>query len=315
MLAILGASGKLGFATLNSLLAHNLLPASEIICTSSSEGGTSKLISLHAFHPALQIRNAHWDDPSSFEKALKGCDKLFLISSARIQRDFHDAPQGEGREADHFVALEAAKKVGVKHVYYTSLAFANPSKSRVMKAHERTEAWLAAQTEMKWTILREGLYNESWPLYLSHYDFPADERESVKVGGDGKISWTAIDDLGLATAVVLAAPEEKWEGRTCYLSQRQAWTLEEVAEMVGKARGKEVKLEVVDRESHEQYHVQERGMEEGNVKWWAKTYDALRDGECEIHDSTLEDLLSSKGGRPKAMEETVKEMFASAAKS
>ena len=92
-------------------------------------------------------------------------------------------------------------------------------------------------------------------------------------------------------------------------------SLQEVAKMVSKAKGKEVKLEVVDRESHEQYHVQERGMDDAYVKWWAKTYDALRDGECEINDSTLEDLLSSKGVQPKAMEDTVREMFAAASKS
>ncbi|KAK5172212.1 uncharacterized protein LTR77_003850 [Saxophila tyrrhenica] len=310
MLAIVGASGKLGFATLTSLLNENLLPASQIVVTSSSDSGTQKLRSLN--QPDLQIRSAHWDDPSSFESALAGCDKLFLISSSRIQKDFFDAPPGKGREADHFVALEAAKKVGVKHVYYTSLGFAKPSQSRVMKAHERTEDWLAQQSGLKWTVLREGLYNESWLLYFGHYGFPGDEREVVKVGGDSKISWTAIGDLGLASAMVIAAPGEEWEGKTFYLSQKKAHTLEEVAGMVSRARGKEVRLEVVERPEHERVYVEDRGMDEGFIKWWAKTYDALRDNECEISDPTLEDLLAKKGLKPKAMEDTVKDMLAAA---
>ncbi|KAK3054333.1 hypothetical protein LTR09_004601 [Extremus antarcticus] len=312
MLAIVGASGKLGFATLSALLEHKLIPASQIVCTTSSPSGADKLRRLDK---DLQVRSANWDDQGSFEAAFEGCDKIFLISSSRIERDFHDAPPNQGRESDQILALEAATKAGVRHVYYTSLAFANPSQSRVMKAHERTEEWLAQQTALRWTVLRMGLYSESWPLYFGHYAFPGDERKVVRVGGDGKISWTAIADIGLASALVLAADAGEWEGETFYLSQRQAWTLKETAEMVGKVRGKDVKFEVVSREEHERYHVKDLGLDEANVEWWAKTYDALRNGECEIDDSTLEDLLAMKGVSPKSMKETIKEMFAAASKS
>lgn len=184
-LAIIGASGKLGFATLNALLDNNLLNPTDIIVTTSSKSGAEKLE--NARRKGVEVRNAHWDDEASFETALQGCDKLFLISSARIDKDFHNAPPGEGREADHFRALAAAKKVGVKHVYYTSLAFQNPSLSRVMKAHERTEESLQ-QSDLSFTLIRQGLYNESWPLYFGHYDLPDDSRSEVLVAGDSKIS-------------------------------------------------------------------------------------------------------------------------------
>ncbi|KAK4550252.1 hypothetical protein LTR36_003219 [Oleoguttula mirabilis] len=309
MLAIIGASGKLGFATLTALLDHNLLPATDIVCTTSSDSGAAKLKT--AQDKGVQIRRANWDDaPSVWEQALQGCDKLFLISSARIELDFNDALPGKGREADHYKALEAARKVGVKHVYYSSLAFANPSLSRVMKAHERTEAWLEAGG-VRYTILREGLYNESWPLYFGHYKVAEDddERSEVLVAGDCKISWTSIRDLGLANAVVLAAPSEEWAGKIFYLAQAKAYRIAEVAAMVSRFKGQEVKLRVVDREEHERFYVRERGLAEPFVKWWSKTYDALRRNECEIHDPTLERLLAQLGVAPKAMEETVAEML------
>ncbi|KAK5134647.1 hypothetical protein LTR08_006303 [Meristemomyces frigidus] len=309
MLAIIGASGKLGFATLTSLLEHNLIPANKVVCTTSSDSGAAKLAP--AAEKGVHIRRVDWDsDRQTWQTALQGCDKLFLISSSRIDKDFNDAMPGNGREADHFKPLSVAKDAGVKHVYYSSLAFANPSKSRVMKAHERTEEWLNVGT-VNYTIIREGLYNESWPLYLGHYDVPGDDRSEVPVAGDCKINWTSIPDLGLANALVLAAPSEEWAGKTFYLAQEKAYTLEEVAGMVSRARGKEVKIKVVERQEHEGYYVQQRGMDEGFVKWWSKTYDALRDDECEIHDSTLEQLLAKKGVKPKPMEETVAEMLKS----
>ncbi|KAF7198647.1 Quinone oxidoreductase 2 [Pseudocercospora fuligena] len=271
--------------------------------------GASKLRSKSS---EIEIRRAHWDDPSSWLSGLQDVSKLFLISSARIEKDFNSAPPGKGREEDHFRALEAAKKVGVKHVYYTSLAFANPSLSGVMKAHERTEEYLQQQKDFKFTIIREGLYNESWPLYLGHYDLPGgDDRTEVVVAGDSKISWTSIRDLGLANALILAAPSEEYEGKMFYLAQKQAYTMKDVAEMVAKARGKELKLKVLDRESHEEYYVNERKMERPFIEWWSKTYDALKQNECEIHDNTLEGLLKSRGVEPTAMEVTVEEMVGS----
>ncbi|KAK5674798.1 hypothetical protein LTS10_012535 [Elasticomyces elasticus] len=307
-LAIIGASGKLGYATLTSLLSHSLIAPSDLVLTTSSTTGEQKLAP--AASQGAEIRHVNWDDDQpAWESALKGCDAVFLISSSRIEKDFHDAPAGKGREADHFRALSAAQAVGVKHIYYASLAFANPSKSNVMTAHERTEEWLQKEWMGGWTVMREGLYNESWPLYLGHYGLKDDDRTEVVVGGDSKISWTSIADLGMANAMILGGKPEEWKGRTVYLSQSQAWTLAEVAGMVGRAKGKEVKVKVVDRTEHEDFYINARHMDEAFIKWWSKTYDALRDGECEIRDGTLERLLGEKALRPESMEGTVAEMM------
>ena len=305
MLVIVGASGKLGFATLNALLDHNLVPTNEIICTTSSDAGAQKLEPLR--QKGVKVKRATWDDTKSFKEAFEGCDKLFLISSSRIQKDFNEAPPGLGRESDHYKALQAARDARVKHIYYTSLAFAKPSKSRVMKAHERTEEWLKVGT--KYTIIREGLYNESWPLYFGHYKPGQDERTEVPVAGDGQISWTGIADLGLANALILAAPSEEWAKKIVYLSQSKTHSLGDVASMVSKVKGKEMKIKVVPREEHEKYYVEERGMDEAYVKWWSKSLDAVKDGECDVKDPTLESLLESKGVKPKQLEETIGEML------
>lgn len=56
----------------------------------------------------------------------------------------------------------------MKHVYYTSLAFGSDSEAGVMRAHLRTEEYLRKLEGegMKVTVVREGLYNSSWPLFL-----------------------------------------------------------------------------------------------------------------------------------------------------
>ncbi|KAI1506179.1 hypothetical protein F5X99DRAFT_404226, partial [Biscogniauxia marginata] len=147
-IAITGASGKLGGATLSALLSRPLLlpPSSTVIALTSSHPGSptwaalsssssSSSSSRHgpAAAAAVQIRHASFDSSSSssssssassFADALRGVDKLFLVSTPRIELDFNDAPPGRGREAHHEVAIDAAVAAGVRHIYYSSLAFA-----------------------------------------------------------------------------------------------------------------------------------------------------------------------------------------------
>jgi len=192
-----------------------------------------------------------------------------------------------------------------------------------MVAHNRTEDFLAEFTRegqpgegMSYTIIREGLYNESWPLYLGQYELGeagkgADERTVVPIGGDSKISWTGIEDLGLANALILVDETEKWAGKTLYLStgREYARTMAEVAKIVAGVRRREVGVKVVEQEEYERYCIEERKQDEGFAKWWSKTYVALRENECDIEDGTLEELLKRKGRKPKTLESTVEEML------
>lgn len=306
MLAILGAAGKLGFATSSALLNHKLIEKDDLILTTSSQRGIDKLTPLGA-----QIRHASFDDPESIRTAFKGCSSVLIISSAKISLDFNNAPPGTGRESHHRTAIDAAIEVGVKHIYYTSLAFGRPSKAGVMRAHIRTEEYLESlKDKVDYTIIREGLYNESWPLYLGYYDVPNDNRQDLILAGDGPISWTSIPDLGLGTAMILSAPKSEYAGKTMYLSTaRNIKTLSEIADLVGTARGKAMDMKLVDEKEHQDFYVKQKDMPADAVEWWVSSYAALKDKECLISDDTLDRLLKSKGVVPKTMENTIQEMM------
>ncbi|KAK7949088.1 uncharacterized protein PG986_009974 [Apiospora aurea] len=313
-IAIIGATGKLGGATLSALLSQKLAAPASIVALTSSAPGSDKWQQLES--KGVQVRHATFDDAASLEKALQGVERFFLVSTPRIELDYNDAPPGSGREAHHKTAIDAAVAAGVGHIYYSSLGFGNPSKSGVMRAHIRTEAYLESlrkEDKVKTTALREGLYNESWPLYLGYFfDMKNDARGTVKLGGDGKICWTAIADLGVANALVLTQPGEEWAGKTCYLSTAPAGArdLKEIAAMVSAARPakEKVEVEIVGRKEHERHYVEDRGMDRPAVEWWSATYDALEDGECLIDDPTLETLLDLVGRKAVPIEETVKAM-------
>lgn len=107
----------------------------------------------------------------------------------------------EIRVNSHIAAIDAAKRVGVKHVYYTSLMFADDSQAAVMQAHLDTEKYLK-ESGLTYTIIREGIYSESYPLYFGYWN-PSRGSEVRVPYGDGGIAWVCREDLGEGTAKVL----------------------------------------------------------------------------------------------------------------
>lgn len=308
-LVITSASGKLGGAVLHNLLKYNLVPPHDIVVSTSSSPSSQHWDPFKA--RGVQVRQASYDDLDSMRAAFAGGERLLLVSTPRISMDFDDAPYGQGREAHHFAAVQAARSAGIKHIYYTSLGFKSNSKSGVMKAHNRTEEFLQMLTDTGFTIIREGLYNESWPLYLGHYyERPTEKRSEIVLAGDGIISWAAIDDLGLGTAMILTDEPSRYSGITLSLSTtNNAHSLDDIAAMVSNARrgGPRLAVKMVDRQEHERHYI-EQGLEPSYIRWWAKTYDAIVDGEAENKDPTLEKLLEKHDRVPKPLEQTIDEI-------
>lgn len=341
-IAIIGASGKLGRATLSALVQYDLHPTSHIVALTSSQPGSETWKSLENTtntisragsdrDEPIHVRHASFDDPGSLESALGDVDVLFLVSTPRIAMDFDDAPHGRGREKHHFAAIDASVRAAVKWLVYSSLAFAfspergggggagdSSSKAGVMRAHLRTEAYLrelvAAGRLPRTTVIREGLYNESWPLYLGYFDLEGDGRASVKLAGDGKICWTSIRDLGIASAQVLTSGGERDDGefvnKTFYLSTGPdtALSMADVARVVSDAGGKEVLVEIVFREEYVRSCIEDLGRDKAAVEWWSSTYEALEDRECLVEDATLESILARLGIKPIPMEDTIRSM-------
>jgi uncharacterized protein YbjT (DUF2867 family) len=304
MLALTGCTGKIGGAVLRAILEHSLIPPANIVVCTSSNPEDTRWDSLRA--QGASIRQSNYDDIDSMQRAFIGCSKLFLVSTPHIDMDFNDARIG--RERHHINAIRAAQNAGVEHIYYTSLAFGSNSNAGVMRAHLRTEAFLRELTHIKTTIIREGLYNESWPLYFGYYNVEHDERSEIVTAGEGLISWTAISDLGVASALVILDPTTKYAGATLYLSGSKAHSLKDVAAIVSEAKGREIRLKTVSRDRYVEYYT-EMGKDRAFVEWWSTTYAALEQNECKISDTTLQDLLSSKGMVAKPVQETIKEML------
>lgn len=272
-IVLTGTTGHLGSLVLHHLLA--LIPPSEIVVAVHSEKDDAKKGELES--KGVTVRTGvDYDRPETMEAAFRGSEKLFLLSAPTHQVDI--------RVSRHRNAIHAAKAAGIKHIYYTSLAFAPTTTARVMQAHIQTEAMLKS-SGMTYTIIREGLYAESYALYLGFFT-PKDNE--VVVPGDGAISWIAWDDLALGNAKVIASGE--YINQTILLSGPKAYTLRETTALVSSILGRKIDFVLVSGEDWLQRHAKKGDLSGG----WVSTYPALEKGDAAAIDPLLEKLI----GRP-----------------
>lgn len=195
-----------------------------------------------------------------------------------------------------------------------------------MEAHLETETYLKSlgpesaqrpdEKSVAFTAVREGIYSESLPIYTGFPDLqnPPDE---VKIPHDGSgpgIAFAKIDDLGEATAKLvkeyLDGPSDfKYKDQVMLLSGPRVWSLTDAVKVLGKAKGKEVKVkEITEEEYVADPRVQEMlgSLGPGEVpKRWATSFDAVKEGECAVVSVELGRLL---GREPESFEETLKTM-------
>ena len=303
-LCITGATGGLGSRVLYHLLhTLNVDPSTLIVSLHTP----SKMLQEYAKYN-LDVRRGDFTDPTSLRTAFAGASALLIISYPSIAYDI--------RVAAHQNAIDVAKEMGVQHVYYTSLAFASDSKAAVMQAHLSTEAYLK-QSGLTYTIIREGIYSESYALYLGFFDAETLARlpsvgRKVVVAGQGAVAWVNRDDLGQGTACILLAPPPEYAARTVLLSGSTAVGLGDVTKVISEIFhwNPPLRLEVFDAAEYVDLHLEAKmgGKEDqatrDYLQAWVTSYSAIERGELAVVDPLLEKLL---GRKTLPIEETLRE--------
>jgi len=190
-----------------------------------------------------------------------------------------------------------------------------------MLAHLDTEAYLAslASSTFSYTIIRQGLYSESFPVYTGNFDLEKARTSSestlrIRIPLDGAgpgIAWAKRDELGEATAKLLkeyATDPAAFDliNKMIILSGPKEYTLNETAEVFSKVLGKEIKIEQVTVDEYvEQSGVGYRSDSTELDRLWATAFEGLKHGEAATVTNHLRELL---GREPEAFETTIRNM-------
>ena len=217
MIAVTGATGHLGRLVIAALLKK--VPASGIIAAVRNVEKAGDIAGL-----GVQVRRADYNQPSLWDDALKGADKVLLISSSEVGQ----------RAKQHRSVIDAAKRAGMKLLAYTSVLRADTSPLGLAVEHKETEASIRA-SGIPFALLRNSWYTENYTTSISN----ALARGAVYgCAGEGRIAAATRADYAEAAAVVMTA--ENQAGRVYELAGDTAFTLAELAAEISRQSGKKI---------------------------------------------------------------------------
>jgi NAD(P)H dehydrogenase (quinone) len=217
MIVVTGATGQLGRLVIAALLKK--VPATEIVAAVRNVEKAKDLA-----ESGIEVRYADYSQPASWDEALKGADKVLLISSSEIGQ----------RVNQHRSVIDAANRCGVKLLAYTSVLHAGISPLGIAAEHRETEALLSA-SGVPFVLLRNGWYTENYTAGV-----PAALAQGSVYGcaGDGRISSAARADYAEAAAVVLTSDNQA--GSVYELAGDTAYTLAELAAEISLISGRNI---------------------------------------------------------------------------
>ncbi|MFW6157432.1 MAG: SDR family oxidoreductase [Balneolaceae bacterium] len=271
MILITGANGHLGSQTINFILDMN--PKANLAGLVRSE---NKGTDLRA--KGIELRIGDYNNYPEMEEAVKGVDTLLLISSSTL----------EGRARQHKNVIDAAHKEGVGQVFYTSMVQADKGLSPLSSDHAQTEQMLK-NSGLAYSIFRHTFYTEFLPLFLGdalesgQWFFPSNGE---------KINLAYRTEMAEALARGLTNPG-KHKNTTYEITSSQAYSLEELAEMLSRASGKTITYTDVSISSFEQ-SLKEAGLPEEQIAMARMTATTFANGALNFTYDDLETLIKRK---------------------
>jgi NAD(P)H dehydrogenase (quinone) len=256
-IAVTAANGQLGSSIVNQL---------------KKEIGEENVIGIvrspeKASHLGIEIRKGDYNSRDNFNAALKGIDRVMLISGM-------DDPQK--RIQQHRNVIEAAKQNGVKKIVYTSIVGDEQKNafSPLVQSNRLTEEDIR-NSGLDWSIRRNGIYIEPDLAYIDTYK---KEGEIRNCAGDGKSAYTSRSELGYAYAKMLIHEEHNNE---TYNLVREPISQKELAELINQVYNTQLVFNPIEVEEYVKERKQELGEFIGGVI--AGIYEGINDGVYDIY--------------------------------
>ncbi|GLB07360.1 hypothetical protein AtubIFM57258_002691 [Aspergillus tubingensis] len=285
-----GSTGGLGSLILDYFTTH-FPPAQETThgvsyaASSSNPSNSDRFTSKN-----IPFRTVNYDDPSTLDIAFKDVENLFFVSTNTFDV--------EKRRRQHLNVVEAAKRNGVKHVWYTSLAFGglgSDSKAAVQQAHYMTEDMLR-ESGINYTSIREGFYTEAFPVFINWYP---QSTTLYLPSSSGNIAFTLRSELAEATAkLMLKGGHDK---EIVLLTASEPVSVQDIVDVINETTGRGVKIEVVDPETYVRINAENDigGKAEGFFRQLVGWFESIENGEAGFTDGLMGEVLGREPVTPR----------------
>lgn len=198
IVAVLGATGRTGGATLRHLAARGA--SVRALTRDPNSAAATRLGGL-----GVETVRADMDDPSSVKKALEGVTALFNVQPAFDRRGRY---HGDVELAQGAAVARAAGTAGVEHVVQLSAGRGDPTGLAHFDNKLTIRRWFE-DAGIVVTAVHPGPFME---LMVDPSFAPAMSTWGVQpriVGWDRPLPWVAVDDIGRVSADALLGPSPR----------------------------------------------------------------------------------------------------------
>lgn len=285
MIAITGANGNLGKATL-SFLMKKTSPA-DIVAIVRDAGKLSEFAG-----SGVKIRTADYDDRESLEKALEGVHRLLQVSASAT---------GVRAMAQETRVVHAAVQCGVQEIVYTSTLFPHES-AHFQAAHVcRNTEELIRQSSMRYVFFRNSMYHETIPLFIGE---AMGDGRIFYPSGSGRVSFASRKDIAEALSNVLTGPAL---GNAAFeITGAEALGFGDIALMLKDVAGYQEAAHIDIPADDYRKGLLGFGLGEEEADFYASMADGIRGGEFEKTHPSLEGFL---GRKPLGVQEYLRGLF------
>ncbi|KAG4107271.1 NAD(P)-binding protein [Neocallimastix lanati (nom. inval.)] len=234
-IAVLGSTGKYGGKAIDYLLEFGVSP-SDIIAIYRNE---EKALPLK--ERGLEIRYGDYQKDNFSPAVFEGAEKLLFVSGFDVD--------SFKRIQDHLVIVDNARKAGIKHIVYTSIANPENSDFGHENVHLATEYAIKA-AQIPYTFLRN-------TFYLAFFLVQKDLKRAVDSGifyslsKGRKINLVTRENMARAAAVVLTS--EGHINKTYEITAPKAYSYKEISEILADVTGKKIEFVETTKEDYTNY--------------------------------------------------------------
>lgn len=269
---ITGATGTVGSEVVKQLSAKG----ENIIVKAAARSATDNTFeNLNR----VQVVQLDYDKPDSLAVALKGVDKLFLLTP--FQSNMVDLTSN---------LVSEAKKAKVKYIAKQSVMGADAEPGITPGRLHRQAEKIIEESGIPFTFLRPNFFMQNFVNYYSN--LIRSQGAFYIPAGDAKVSFVDVRDIA-AVAVKSLINDNQQKGRAYNITGGEALSYGQAAEILSKAVGKKINyVNVTDQDARK--GMKDMSMDEWTIKSMIELFEITRAGYVSEISPIVEQVTGNK---------------------
>jgi len=269
---ITGATGTVGSEVVRQLSAKGENIIVKAAARSATDNTFEKL-------NRVQVVQLDYDKPDSLAIALKGVDKLFLLTP--FQSNMVDLTSN---------LVSEAKKAKVKYIAKQSVMGADAEPGITPGRLHRQAEKIIEESGILFTFLRPNFFMQNFVNYYSN--LIRSQGAFYIPAGDAKVSFVDVRDIA-AVAVKSLVNDNQQKGRTYNITGGEALSYGQAAEILSKAVGKKINyVNVTDQDARN--GMKDMSMDEWTIKSMIELFEITRAGYVSEISPIVEQVTGNK---------------------